>query len=77
LRLKYFRQIVPPLTDCCPDINLGGRLQRTSFLGQVKIDGLVKSLFVNNFEHFGKKALMMFSVKNANCLRALDRVLAF
>jgi hypothetical protein len=30
---------------------------------QVKFDGLVKSHFVNDFEHFGEKALMMFSVK--------------
>jgi hypothetical protein len=28
------------------------------------IDGFVKSHFVNDFEHFGEKALMMFSVKN-------------
>jgi hypothetical protein len=44
---------------------------------KVKFDGLGKSLFVNDFEHFGEKALMMFSVKNANCLRTLTRVLAF
>jgi hypothetical protein len=41
------------------------------------IDEFVKSHFMNDFEHFGGKALMMFSVKNANCLRALARVLAF
>jgi hypothetical protein len=41
----------------------------------LKIDGFVKSPFVNDFEHFGEKALVMFSVKNANCLRVLARVL--
>jgi hypothetical protein len=33
--------------------------------------------FVNDIEHFGKKADESFSVKNANCLRALARVFAF
>jgi hypothetical protein len=28
------------------------------------VDGFLKSHFVNDFEHFGKKALMMFSIKN-------------
>jgi hypothetical protein len=32
---------------------------------------------VNDIEHFGEKALEMFSVENADCLRALARVLAF
>jgi hypothetical protein len=44
------------------------------------VDGFVNSLFVNAFEHFGKKALVMFSVKNVpprRDLRALARVLAF
>ena len=37
-----------------------------AFYGFVKVDGFVKSLFVNAFEPFGGKVLMMFSVKNAN-----------
>jgi hypothetical protein len=49
----------------------------SSFHGIIKIDGFVKSLFVNDFEHFGEKAFVLFSVKNANCLRAVARVLAF
>jgi hypothetical protein len=57
-------------------INLWDRIYRIVRL-IVRLDGLVKSHFVNDFEHFGEKALMMFSVKNANCLRALARVLAF
>jgi hypothetical protein len=43
-------------------------------------DGFVKSLFVNDFELFGEKALMTFSVKKVpprRDLRALARVLAF
>jgi hypothetical protein len=38
-------------------------------------DEFVKSLFVNDFEHFVEKAFVMFSVKNANCWRVLARVL--
>jgi hypothetical protein len=33
--------------------------------------------FVNDMEHFGRKPYESFSVKNANCLRALARVFAF
>ena len=40
----------------------------------MKLDEFVKSLFVNDLEYFGEKALMIFSVKNANCLRALAQV---
>lgn len=35
-----------------------------------------KKFFVNDIGRFRKKALGMFSVKKANCLRALAQVLA-
>jgi hypothetical protein len=41
-----------------------GSINRSPVLKEIlSYDGLVKSLFVNDFEHFGEKALMMFSVK--------------
>jgi hypothetical protein len=37
--------------------------QEPCFFGQKSDDELVKSLFANDFEHFGVKAIEMFGVK--------------